>query len=90
VALDVHFGEGSSDVVQNVVVDETHVKLDVDSGVVAGVEFNVSGKHHATKIVCIGRRNGSVIVLEDDRREFLGNGGESGGGADFDTGDARS
>ena len=42
VSFDIHLGEESGNVVLNVVLDETGVRLDIIDVIVAGIQFNVS------------------------------------------------
>jgi hypothetical protein len=85
----VEFGRESSDMIHDIIDDESSIELYVNVVIVTRIQFHISGEVHSTEVVCVGGRNGNIIVLKDDRSELASDCGEGGGGADFDGGDAR-
>lgn len=88
VAFNIHFRSSSSDVIENVIDNETSVELDIDIGIVSRIKFYVCREVHAGKIIGIGRRHRSVIFLKNNGGELLRDSGEGGGSADLNRRDA--
>jgi hypothetical protein len=64
VAFDIQFGIESSDMIFDVVHNEAGIELTINGSIVSRVEFNVGGKHKATKVVGVSGRDRSFIFLD--------------------------